>query len=47
MRTALDPFSFVVASVVGWLNHHHHVVNYLTDKNRVLANRLALGKSDS
>jgi hypothetical protein len=36
MRTALDPFSFVVESVVGWLNQHHHVINYLTEENRVL-----------
>ena len=37
MRTALDPFSFVVASVAEWMNQHQrHVINYLTEENRVL-----------
>ena len=37
MRTALDPFSFVVTSVAGWMNQHHHqVITYLTEENRLL-----------
>jgi HTH-like domain len=41
MRTALDPFSFVVTSVAGWMNQHqHHVINYLTEENRVLREQI-------
>jgi hypothetical protein len=42
MRTALDPFSFVVTSVAGWMNQHqHHVINYLTEENRVLREQIS------
>jgi len=38
MRTALDPFSFLVTSIAGWMNQHqHHVIDYLMEENRVLA----------
>ena len=41
MRTALDPFSFVVTSVAGWMNQHqHHVINYLIEENRVLREQI-------
>ena len=41
MRTALDPFSFVVTSVAGWMNQHqHHGINYLTEENRVLREQI-------
>ena len=37
MRTALDPFSFLVTCIAGWMNQHqHHIVNYLIEENRVL-----------
>jgi putative transposase len=37
MRTALDPFSFLVTSIAGWINQHQHdVINYLIEENRVL-----------
>jgi putative transposase len=36
-RTALDPFSFLVTSIAGWINQHQHdVINYLIEENRVL-----------
>ena len=41
MRTALDPFSFVVTSVAGWMNQHqHHVIDYLPEENRVLREQI-------
>src|SRR6185503_2296653 len=41
MRTALDPFSFVVTSVAGWMDQHqHHVINYLIEENRVLREQI-------
>src|SRR5215831_6778309 len=37
MRTALDPFSFLVTCIAGWMNQHQHrVINYLIEENRVL-----------
>jgi hypothetical protein len=29
------------------MNQHHHVINYLTEKNLVLREQMALGKSGS
>ena len=41
MRTAFDPFSFVVTSIAGWMNQHqHHVINYLIEENRVLREQI-------
>ena len=41
MRTALDPFSFMVTSIAGWMNQHqHHVIDYLTEENRVLREQI-------
>src|SRR5437660_11384128 len=37
MRAGLDPFSFLVVSIAGWMNQHqHHVIEYLIEENRVL-----------
>src|SRR5882762_7679713 len=41
MRTAFDPFSFLVTSIAGWMNQHqHHVIDYLMEENRVLRERI-------
>ena len=41
MRTAFDPFSFLVTSIAGWMNQHqHHVINYLIEENRVLREQI-------
>ena len=41
MRSALDPFSFVVISIAGWMNQHqHHVIEYLIEENRVLREQI-------
>jgi len=37
MQTALDPFSFLVTAIAGWMNQHqHHVIDYLIEENAVL-----------
>src|SRR5207249_8196252 len=37
MRAGLDPFSFLVVSIAGWMNQHQHrVIEYLIEENRVL-----------
>src|SRR5947209_4726431 len=34
MRAALDPFSFVVISIAGWMNRHQQqVIDYLVEEN--------------
>ena len=41
MRAALDPFSFVVISIAGWMNRHQqHVIEYLIEENRVLREQI-------
>jgi hypothetical protein len=41
MRAALDPFSFVVMSIAGWVNQHQqHVIEYLMEENRVLREQI-------
>ena len=36
-RTCLDPFSFLIVSVSGWLNRRQQqVIEYLVEENRVL-----------
>ena len=41
MRACLNPFSFLVVSVAGWMNQHQqHVVEYLTEENRVLREQM-------
>ena len=41
MRTTLDPFSFVVNCIAGWMNQHQHdIINYLIEENRVLQQQI-------
>src|SRR5207249_9740719 len=41
MHACLNPFSFLVVSVAGWINQHQqHVVEYLTEENRVLREKI-------
>jgi putative transposase len=41
MRTVLDPFSFLVTCLAGWMNQHqHHIINYLIEENRVLREQI-------
>ena len=41
MRAGLDPFSFLVVSVAGWLNQRqHHVIEYLVEENRILREQI-------
>src|SRR2546422_8137908 len=41
MRARLDPFSFVVISIAGWLNQHQQqVIEYLVEENRVLREQI-------
>jgi len=41
MRACLDPFSFLVVSVAGWMNQHQqHVIEYLIEENRVLREQI-------
>jgi hypothetical protein len=41
MRARLDPLSFLVVSLAGWLNQHHqHVIAYLMEENRVLREQI-------
>ena len=45
MRALLDPFSFVVVSIAGWMNQHQqHVVHYLMEENRVLREQIGKRK---
>src|SRR5881296_2310461 len=42
MRPALDPFSFLVISIAGWMNQHQqHVIDYLIEENRVLRKQIS------
>jgi len=37
MRAGLDPFSFLVISLAGWINERQQqVIEYLVEENRVL-----------
>src|SRR5262249_11530667 len=41
MRARLDPFSFLVISVAGWLNQRQqHVIEYLIEENRILREQI-------
>jgi putative transposase len=41
MRASLDPFSFLVISVAGWLNQRQQqVIEYLLEENRVLREQI-------
>ena len=41
MRARLDPLSFLVVSLAGWMNQHQqNVIAYLTEENRVLREQI-------
>jgi hypothetical protein len=41
MRGGLDPFTFLIVSISGWMNQHQHqVIEYLVEKNRVLREQI-------
>ena len=41
MRVTLDPLSFLVTAVAGWMNQHQqHVIEYLMEENRVLREQI-------
>src|SRR5437868_5740061 len=41
MRALLDPFSFLVVSLAGWMNQHQQqVIHYLMEENRVLREQI-------
>ena len=41
MRASLDPFSFVVATIAGWMSQYQQkVIEYLIEENRVLREQL-------
>jgi putative transposase len=46
MQAGLDPFSFLVISVAGWLNQRQqHVIAYLVEENRVLREQIGNRRS--
>src|SRR5438132_12743279 len=41
MRISVDPFSFVVVAVAGWMSRHQQeVISYLIEENRVLREQM-------
>ena len=41
MRFTLDPISFLVTALAGWMNQHQrHVIEYLMEENRVLQEQI-------
>jgi hypothetical protein len=41
MRGGLDPFTFLVVSISGWMNQHQHqVIEYLIEENRILREQI-------
>ena len=41
MRSGLDPFSFLVISLAGWINERQQqVIEYLVEENRVLREQI-------
>src|SRR5690242_13674929 len=41
MSAVLDPFSFLVISISGWMNQRQHqVIEYLIEENRVLREQI-------
>jgi hypothetical protein len=38
MQAGLDPFTFLIISIAGWMNQRQQqVIEYLVEENRVLA----------
>jgi hypothetical protein len=43
MRAGLDPFSFLVVCMAGWLNQNQQqVIDYLVEENRVLREQIGV-----
>src|SRR5213596_1745676 len=41
MNVVIDPFSFLVVSIAGWMNQHQqYVIQYLIAENRVLREQI-------
>jgi|ERR1700685_3211618 len=41
MKSAVDPFQFIVITMAGWMNQRQqHVIEYLREENRVLREQL-------
>ena len=41
MRAGLDPFSFLVVSLAGWINQcQQQLIEYLVEENRVLRQQI-------
>jgi len=40
MPAFLNPFSFFLACLAGWLNQQQIVIDYLTEENRVLREQI-------
>src|SRR5439155_9230906 len=41
MRAGLNPFSFLVVSIAGWINQHQQqLIEYLVEENRVLREQM-------
>src|SRR5882724_3441185 len=41
MQARLDPFSFLIVSIAGWMNQHQHrVIEYLIEENRVFQEQM-------
>ena len=41
MRLTLDPLSFLITAVAGWMNQHQrHLIEYLMEENRVLLEQI-------
>jgi len=41
MRATLDPFSFLVTALAGWMNQYQwHIIQYLMEENRVLREQI-------
>src|SRR5439155_14001171 len=41
MQARLDPFSFLIVSIAGWMNQHQHrVIEYLIEENHVFREQM-------
>jgi hypothetical protein len=48
MRAGLDPFSFLVISIAGWMNQRQQqIIEYLVEENRVLREQIGNGRMRS
>jgi hypothetical protein len=45
MRASLDPFSFVVTTIAGWMSQYQEkIIAYLIEENRVLREQMGNGR---